>query len=269
MVSLEFEKPSQWTIGKKLGVLAIFCLLIGAFLSYSICTPILTIFMLIFLFYMKFDIYLEKGDETRVKINHFILIIWSAWYLLFHLIYIISFLRIMEEFGDDVFRIPTSFLIGAGLASTGFVLCIISGILEWKFPSKEGKKIGLPKRKEKEVVVEGPPEPTPEVVSNVEPKKIPVVPAVKSGAPREEPIVEPKPAPVTTAASQKTEPVAQEPTSEEEKALRRWARHINRYNQTFELCLKCNNYTFINAKDTGDSILFKCPECEVSFTLKK
>jgi uncharacterized C2H2 Zn-finger protein len=60
-----------------------------------------------------------------------------------------------------------------------------------------------------------------------------------------------------------------ESTTQEEKILHRWARHINREGQTFEQCIRCNNYTFISSKDSGDSILFKCPDCGASFTLKK
>jgi hypothetical protein len=36
MVSLEIEKPSDWSIGKKLGVIAILLLLVGPFLPYYV-----------------------------------------------------------------------------------------------------------------------------------------------------------------------------------------------------------------------------------------
>ena len=83
MVSLEFEKPSTWSIGKKIGALAAVILLIGGLLSFSICFPILTIILIVVLFYMKFDIYLEKEkDMTRIKINHFVLMAWSGLYFI-------------------------------------------------------------------------------------------------------------------------------------------------------------------------------------------
>jgi hypothetical protein len=58
-------------------------------------------------------------------------------------------------------------------------------------------------------------------------------------------------------------------TSEEEKTLLRWSRHINQFNQTFEQCMNCDKYTFIRVSDEGDKWNFKCPECGQVYMLKK
>jgi predicted RNA-binding Zn-ribbon protein involved in translation (DUF1610 family) len=75
--------------------------------------------------------------------------------------------------------------------------------------------------------------------------------------------------PIPSPEPQIVEKVIREPTSEEEKTLLRWARHIDDYNQTYEQCMKCNNYVFMSAKDTRDSIVFECPDCGETFVLKK
>jgi predicted RNA-binding Zn-ribbon protein involved in translation (DUF1610 family) len=83
-------------------------------------------------------------------------------------------------------------------------------------------------------------------------------------------VEEPEPTPTAApSVSDKVEMLTREPTSEEEKNLLRWARHINEDGQTFEQCMKCNNYVFIKAKDAGASIVFECPDCGEKFELKK
>ena len=264
MVSLEFEKPSTWSIGKKIAAIAIIFLLIGAFLSVSLCLPIVSIVLMVFLLYLKFDIYLEKKDETRIKINHFVLILWGIWFLLSHLALILMFMSFQFEL------LPRILLIGMWLTVIGFLLCTIAGFLEWRYPSKAGLQVMIGKKKEKEVVTETSPESSPEVAASVDAKKpLPVV-KVEEEVPKAGPVVEPGPIPVTAnAKAKKIEAVSREPSTEEEKTLLRWARHIAEDGKTFEQCMKCEKYVFLKAKDTGDTIVFNCPECGESFTLKK
>jgi hypothetical protein len=264
MVSFEFEKPSTWSNGKRIAAVAVIFLLIGAFLSFSLCNPIISIALIVFLLYLNFDIYLEKKDETRIKINHFILIIWGIWFLLSHLAIIVIWLPF------DFF--PRIFLIGIGLTAFGFFLCTLAGILEWRYPSTTGSgvsKVGLTKRKREEPSTEVTSEPGPKIIAQHKPQEgVPVT--TVEGKPTKEVTLKPEQA--ATAAPSVTEKVdmlTREPTSAEEKNLLRWARHINEHGQTFEQCMKCNDYVFINAKNTGDFIMFECLNCGGKFELKK
>ncbi len=267
MVSLEFEKPSTWSIGKKIGALAAVILFIGGFLSFNICFPLLTIVLIVILLYMKFDIYMEKEkDMTRLRINHFILIAWSALYFGIFLLQAIFWAVIISRFESNYYSIMG---IGLWLTTFGFLLCIIAGLLEWRYPTKEAALKILGKKKEKEVVPEVAPEPSTEAVAPVEVKK-PISVVKAEEIPKAAPVVEPEPIPVSAPAkAEKIEVVSREPSSEEEKTLLRWARHIAGDGKTFEQCMKCGKYVFLSAKDSGDNIVFKCPECGESFTLNK
>ncbi|MEE9151157.1 MAG: hypothetical protein V3U20_04900 [Thermoplasmata archaeon] len=291
MVSLEFEKPSTWSIGKKLGLIAILLLIVGPFMPYLVSEytygdfeelnsvtyfdydvwglfmllPLLSALLMVFLLYLKSKIYFEK-DTTRVNIKPFILMIWGFW---FFLTYVADAIRIGQE--STYFTLYAGY--GLWMIALGFFLCAVVGFLEWRYPAVTGPgvpKVALPRKKEPKAVAEVASEPTPQVAASVEVKKpIPVV-KVEEEVPKAGPVVEPEPIPVTAPAkAKKIEAVSREPSTEEEKTLLRWARHIAEDGKTFEQCMKCEKYVFLKAKDTGDTIIFNCPECGESFTLKK
>ena len=111
MVSLEFEKPSTWSIGKKLGIIAIILLFLAPFPPYRIhdeiqgdevveshvisyfgiesfgfmrFLPIISAILIAILLYLKLNLYTKK-DTKYVKINNFILMIWGFWFFLTYL----------------------------------------------------------------------------------------------------------------------------------------------------------------------------------------
>jgi hypothetical protein len=283
MVSLEFEKPSTWSIGKKIGLIAVILLIVGPFLPYYVYRifnggehiveisyfdfdinrlwmflPHISAILMAVLLYLKFDIYFGKGSKV-VNIKPFILMAWGFW---FFLTYLVDATELEDHAGYGLWMIVV-----------GLFLCAVVGFLEWRYPSAVGAGVPLGrlgKKKEKEVVAEVSAEPAPEIATTADIEKPIPEPVVKTEPSREERVVEPEPVPVApTLEAKKIETVSREPTSEEEKALLRWAGHINEYNQTFEKCMKCDNYVFLRAKDTGDTIVFNCPDCGASFTLKK
>lgn len=268
MVTLEFEKPSEWSIGKKIAAIAMIFLIIGAFLSFSLCLPIISIVLIVFLLYLKFDIYLEKKDEARIKINHFILILWGAWFLVSNLL----LLMLLLSFNIFIEILPMTFLIGIGMTVVGFLLCVLAGLLEWRYPSKAGQEVqkvspfmGTKEKPKVEVAS------APATVIAAQPesqKRIPVTSL------REEPIkvVTEKTKPITTEApslSDKVEIPTREMTSEEYKNLLRWVNHIDKNGQAFEQCMKCQNYVFMKVTRTPDAVVFTCPECNEAFLYKK
>lgn len=282
MVSLEFEKPSTWSIGKKIGLIAIILLVIGPFLPYYVYKfgigddtyteeisyfdfdinrlwmflPLISAIIMAILLYIKLDICIKKGPKI-VNIKPLILMAWGFW---FFLTYLVDATKLEDHAG-----------YGLWVIIVGLFLCGIVGILEWRFPSTVGAGVPLGrfgKKKEKEVVTEVSAEPTPEITTTSDIKK--PVPVVETEPSNEEQVVEPEPVPVAPAAeTKKIKTLGREPTTDEEKMLLKWASHINEYNQTFEKCTKCNNYVFLRAKDTGDTIVFNCPDCGASYTLKK
>jgi hypothetical protein len=199
----------------------------------------------------------------------FILMIWGLCFFITYLADATRYSKSIEIFGATSSVSPG---IGLVLIIIGFFLCFLVGFLEWRYPSAAGPgvpKVGLPMRKKEKPQVEVTSEVAPEIAAQPEPQEGVSVTTVKEG-PSEGVTVPPEPA--TTAApsvSDKVEMLAREPTSEEEKNLLRWARHINEDGQTFEQCMKCNNYVFITAKDTGASIVFECPDCGEKFELNK
>jgi predicted RNA-binding Zn-ribbon protein involved in translation (DUF1610 family) len=282
MVSLEIEKPSTWSIGKKVGILAVILLIVGSFLPHHvnevkgeglefsedtsnfnyevwglwILLPIFSGFFIAILLYIKFDIFLEMGSR-RIAMKPFILMIWGLCFFITYLADATRYSKSIEIFGATSSVSPG---IGLVLIIIGFLLCAIVGFLEWRYASAAGfgiPKVGLPIRKKEKPQVEVASEPATEVVAQPEPQEGVSVTTVTE-EPTKEVTVQPEPTP-TAAPS----------TSEEEKNLLRWARHINEEGQTFEQCMKCNNYVFIKAKDAGASIVFECPDCGEKFTLKK
>ncbi len=295
MVSLEIEKPSTWNMARKMGIIAVIFLIVGPFLPYVISEyrfgdqvtgghdftyfnfewaglfmllPIISAFLIVFLLYFKFDIYIEK-DTSRKNIKPFILMAWGFW---FFLTYLAEAIRIGEE--QESFGYTFSQFAGYGswMIVLGFLLGGLAGFLEWRYPTMTGPAIAIPKRAKAEPAAQPAPEaaapqPATQEVTPVEAIEPTPEPAAAPAAPK--PAAEPEPAPAAPATTGKMEVITREPASDEEKALIRWARHINVDGQTFEQCLKCKNYVFISAKDAGDAITFKCPDCGGSFTLKK
>jgi hypothetical protein len=287
MVSWELERPSEWSIGKIIAPIAILLLIVGPFLPYLIVQirgvglditddrsyfdfdnsgfwmliPLISAILIIILLYFKFDIYFEK-DDKRVKINSFILMLWGFLFFLMYLSDAVLIRSSVDYGGVSISYLPG---IGLGMIIAGFLLCCIVGILEWRYPFTAGlklPKVGLGKKEEPAIAAEVKAEQEAAVVPSIESE-----PGVKVEALKVEPIEEPGPVPVTP--TKKIEAVGREPTNEEEKELLKWVSHINEYGQTFEKCMKCKNYVFIRAKDTGDTILFNCPDCGASFLLKK
>ncbi|UCC39912.1 MAG: hypothetical protein JSV96_00145 [Candidatus Aminicenantes bacterium] len=283
MVSLEFEKPSTWSIGKKIGLIAVILLIVGPFLPYYVYNiynggehavelsyfdfdinrlwmflPHISAILMAVLLYLKFDICIKKGSKI-VNIKPFILMAWGFW---FFLTYLVDATRLEDHAGYGLWMIVV-----------GLFLCAVVGFLEWRYPSAVGAGVPLGrlgKKKEKEVVAEVSAEPAPEIATTADIKKPVPELVVESEPSKEEPAVEPEPIPVSAPAkAEKIEAVGREPTSEEEKTLLRWARHIAEDGKTFEQCMKCEKYVFLSAKDSGDTIVFKCPECGESFTLNK
>ena len=283
MVSLEFEKPSSWSMGKKLGILAVIMLLIGPFLpyvtweysmgeekitdSYSyfnfevvgfwMFIPIISAVLVLFLLYFKANIYLEQNSR-RMNIKPFILMLWGFW---FFLCYLLDALRM----GGDFFGSSTYAGFGLWIMVIGFFLTAFVGFLEWRFPAMAGPQISIGKPKGAKAA----PEKAPETVAAVEPEVAAVEPVAKKEPQKISDRVKPEPSPVTPVETKTIEAVEREPTSDEEKTLMRWARHINEEGKTFEQCMKCKNYVFIESQDKGKSIAFNCPDCGASFALKK
>jgi predicted RNA-binding Zn-ribbon protein involved in translation (DUF1610 family) len=204
-----------------------------------------------------------------MKVNNFIIM---GWGFIFFLCYLSDAILIVESW--EAFGASASIYAGVGLwlIVLGFFLVLLAGFLEWRYPSMKTPgvpKVGLPMRKKEEPAVEITSEPTTEVVAQPEPQEGVSVTTVKE-APSEGVTVASEPeAAAVPSVKDKVDMLTREPTSEEEKNLLRWARHINEDGQTFEQCMKCNNYVFIKAKDAGASIVFECPDCGEKFTLKK
>lgn len=286
MVLIEFERPSTWSIGQKIGVIAIILLLVGPFLPYwareyrigdvessddvayssfgtfglFILIPILSAILIAIVLYFKLNISIEKDGE-RIRINHFILMVLGFW---FFLIYLVDALRIMDLRIFSIGYILYYAGYGLWMIVIGYLLCAIAGFIEWRNTSKKGEsvsKISLSNEKVPGVTEVGA---KPSPVTGVAPNPITNTNVIKVGS-----VPNPSPNPGNPHDPGMMETFKRGPATEEEKTLIRWARHINRDGQTFEQCIKCNNYTFISAKDSGDFLLFKCPDCGASFKLKK
>jgi predicted RNA-binding Zn-ribbon protein involved in translation (DUF1610 family) len=302
MVSLEYKKSSEWSIGKIIAPIAIGLLITGPFFPYLIVQikgvgldisdertyfdfdnsglwmllPLLSAILIIILLYLKIDIYYEKNGK-RIKINSIILMLWG---FLFFLMYLSDAVLIRSSI--DYGGISISYLPGFGLGMiiVGYILCSIVGYLEWVYSTPGGLRlpiIGLGKKKQSALASEVKLEQEAEVNASIEPE-----PSIKVEAQKEVPVAiieekysfksgesKPEPIPLKPIKAEKNEKVIREPTTEEEKMLLKWASHINEYGQTFEKCTKCKNYVFMRVKDKGDIIVFNCPDCGASFILKK
>jgi hypothetical protein len=276
MVSWEFEKPSEWSIGKRIGFFAIILLLLGLFFPFWVrdygsridtvryfqyetfgllgLIPIFSALLIILLLYLNFNIYFEK-DEERMKINHFILMMWSFCFIL---IYIADAIRAKDYSTAYATAYPG---IGLWMIIFGYLFCFIAGLLEWRYPSMVGPRLLFRENKIKAA--------SPVIKSNPSREVAPSVSIQK----REKVKVN-----TTTPESIRNKPstdtkwmegVNREPKSEEEKILIRWSRDIYKDGRIYERCLKCGNYVFLNVEDDDKRIVFKCPGCGASFNLSR
>lgn len=285
MVSWEFEKPSTWSLGKRVGFLAVIFLLVGPFLPYWVrdygsrtddvsyiqygtfgllgLIPIFSALLIVLLLYLKINIYYEK-DKEKMKINHFVLMMWSFCFIL---IYIADAIRAK----DQRTAFSTAYAgIGLWMIIIGFLLCFAAGFMEWRHPSKVGPRILFKRDKKVPSTTNVISNPSPKPVSSFESKK-----AVSYRSVKKEKIVTSENV-IPNASHNRynseaasIEAVNREPRNEEEKELIRWSRHISEEGKTYERCIKCGKYVFISAEEKGGRIVFKCPECGNSFTLKK
>ncbi|UCG70555.1 MAG: hypothetical protein JSV09_05935 [Thermoplasmata archaeon] len=264
MVTLEIEKPSEWSMGKKIGLIAIILLIIGPWLpyphnySYIQLTyfgllrfiPFLSAVLIAFLLYFKFPIYYKK-DVKYVRINHFILMIWGFWFFISYFNYALPYLT------------PG---YGIWMIVAGYFMCILAGLFEWRHQAKIIPTVTPLDKVSKEPTGQQ----IIDSVSSIDQDKPLSKPRILEGEHKERLMVKPESTPIVPSVEpQAIEKVMREPTSDEEKILLRWTRHIDENNQTFEQCMKCGNYVFLSAKDTRDTIVFKCPDCGTSFSLKK
>ena len=134
MVTLEIEKPSEWSMGKKIGFIAIILLIIGPWLPYNYnysyihysyfgllrFIPFLSAVLIAFLLYFKFPIYFKK-DTKYVRINHFILMIWGFWFLI-------------SYFNDALPYLTPGY--GLWVIVAGYFMCILAGLFEWRHQTK-------------------------------------------------------------------------------------------------------------------------------------
>lgn len=298
MVSWEFEKPSTWSLGKKIGFLAVILLFLGPFLPYWVrdygsrtghvayvhyetfgllgLIPIFSALLIVPLLYLKLNIYFEK-DEERVNINHFILMIWGFFFIFIH---IGDAIRVRTFSTAYVTYYPG---IGLWMIIIGFLLCFAAGFLEWRHPSKVGPRVLFGRGKEKQAttnaIMNSSPKsltinakmtPSPKPVSSFESTKAISYKSIKEEeTAKSEKVIHTASHINLHSEAADMEVVNREPRNEEEKTLIRWSRHISKDGKTYEQCIGCGKYVFINTEDKGERIVFKCPECGASFTLKK
>lgn len=285
MESAEHKVTTSLSMGRFLGFMAVILLLVGPFLPnhvweneetgeldevsglhrwyegrFESLIPFLSVIFIVILLYPGFPFHFEK-DTRFGKANHLFLLVWGG--LLF-LGYLLEAL-----FGSYTasgwMRYPGS---GLWMIILGSFLMALAGYLEWKYPTMDDLLVilGIMTGKRAETVVEIKPQAT----IPVKTQEVRNKPEVKVEPQKHEQEVEPKPSVVSPPVEQKEQqPETRELTPGEEKMLQRWIRHIDEYNQTYELCPKCNNYAFMKARDTGVAIVFTCPECNEGFTLKK
>jgi hypothetical protein len=272
MVYLEFERPSTWSIGRKVGALAVILLVLGPFLPYWVrdynpggtafvlyaevftfgllfLIPLLSALLIFLLLYFKFGVYIEEDGEQK-KINHFILMIWGP---LFFVIYLADAIR-ASSYSTGFYEQYAGF--GLWMIILGYFLCTLAGYLEWKKPHTTGPQILFGRSKNAEV------ENTDIIPRAHDPEAV-----VPSGNPSPNPSTNSGQNPAKSARNNVT--IDGNPTNAEETTLLRWSEHVSGNGRTFELCMNCHKYSFITTKETEISIIFQCSECKTSFNLKK
>jgi hypothetical protein len=278
MVLWEFEKPSTWSMGKRIGFFGIVLLIIGPFLPYIVLVdafgheeiiifldyewnrlwmflPHLSAILFICLFYVKFELYLVK-DQEQIAIKPLIVMMWGSLLFLTYLV--------------DAYRLGSITGSGFWLIILGFFLCVIAGFLEWRNPSAKGPQILFRGNKVSKASSIHKMDPPPQIATSVESKNTnPTISREGSekiiltredyGQTRD----------TLPTIEKKKNVINRDLKTEEEKTLSRWWRHISKDGRTYEQCLKCGKYVFISAVDEGKTIGFRCPECGASYTLKK
>ncbi len=252
-------------MGKRTGFLSILLLVFGPmilffldsiFKSYSVFVAVITIILMVSLLYMNTNIFLERGG-TRIRINHLILIVWGAWQ--FWSFFRLAALYMTYPFG----HVPYTLISGLWFTAIGFLMCMIAGIMEWKYPQVMGPRVLFGRNSDSKGPVKK--EYKPEV--RTQPRQSPVRAVKVTGNPG------PKPAAVPREKQKTTNPTSNissnNPTNEDEKILLRWARHIGADGKAYEQCMKCGKYGFITARESEGNTLFTCPSCGSSFKMKK
>ncbi|UCC39913.1 MAG: hypothetical protein JSV96_00150 [Candidatus Aminicenantes bacterium] len=216
--------------------------------------PIFSALLIVLLLYLNFNIYFEK-DEERLKINHFILMMWSFCFVI---IYIADAIRAVDYSTGNYTAYPG---IGLYMIILGYLFCFIAGILEWLHPSMVGPRLLFKENKVKTA--------SPAIKSN---PSHGVAPSFSIQEREKVKVNTTNPESIRNNPSNNTkwmEGVNREPISEEEKILIRWSRDISKDGRIYERCLRCGNYVFLTAEDKGESIVFKCPGCGTSFNLSR
>ena len=259
MNSFEFTKPEDWSIGKRTGFLSILLLIVGTLIlldtiytSYSIFVTSLTIVLIVVLLYMNTGVFLERGS-SRIRINHFILMVWGGWQLL-------SYSRLVATYMTTPFgHVPYHLITGLWFVAIGFLLCVFAGLMEWKHPSVMGPQILFKNKRAGKL----PPEKEYQPTVHAQPVKSRNLGPMVAGNPHPKPAGNPQPInPISNALDT-------EPASEEEKILLRWARHIGADGKAYEQCMRCGKYGFITAREGQGNMQFACPSCGTVFKLKK
>lgn len=286
MVYLKFKKYSTWYFGHKIGALAVVFLVIGPFLPYwgreylsgrtdsvnyadyltfglLFLIPLFSALIIFLLLFLNFNIYIDEDSEHK-KINHHILMIWG---IMFFLIYVADVVRV--AYYSTVFF---SQFAGFGLwfIVMGFFFCALAGFLQWQKPLMMGPQFLLGRKRapdaaisvtndsesvQKVHVYEDKPPLYPWENSNNAVKTLNINKGITSQ-------INPDKTANLVTKQRKIQ-------STEEKTLLQWLEHASDNGRTFEQCLKCRNYSFINAKDTGASITFECTDCGETFLLRK
>jgi hypothetical protein len=147
----------------------------------------------------------------------------------------------------------------------GFLLCTLAGIIQWRNPEFIGPQVLNGRSRIKKVTV---------TADNTAPADQRV--HALADEPTSYPWENTKDAEIISDINKKNSDKIMrantqkiETQNHEEKVLLQWLEHTSGNGRTFEQCLKCNNYGFINTKDTGASVTFECSDCGETFLLKK
>lgn len=286
MVYLKFKKFSTWHFGHKIGALAVVFLVLGPFLPYwgreylggrtdsvayadfntfglLFLIPLFSALLIFLLLFLNLNIYID-GNPGHKKINYHILMIWGT---IFFLIYLVDVMR--SIYYSTVFYFQFA---GFGLwfMVIGFLLCTLAGIIQWRNPEFIGPQFLNGRSRIKKVTVSADSD-APAV------QKVHVLEDEPSLYPWENPNTSENTLKIDKLTTpqkntNKTVKIANKKRkyqNNEEKTLMQWLKHTSGNGRTFEQCLKCNNYGFINAKDTGSQVTFECTDCGETFLLEK
>ena len=285
MVYLKFKKFSTWYFGHKIGALAVVFLVLGPFLPYwgrdhlngrtdfviyadyntfglLFLIPLFSALLIFLLLFLNFNIYIDESTEHK-KINHHILMIWG---IIFFLIYIADVVRVV--YYSTVFY---SQFAGFGLwfIVMGFFFCALAGFLQWRKPQMIGPQFLIGRKRTPDAAISVTSDSQPVQKVRVFEDKPTSYSWENSNKAEIDLDINNKNSQKNTDNTVKLATKTRKTDSYEEKTLLRWLEHASGNGRTFEQCLKCNNYGFINAKDFGSSIEFNCLECGATFELVK